>query len=75
MSEDLDKWLHYYNTERSHSGRYCFGKTPMQTWLDSKELANKNRLTNCILQLKRQPEVFFDEKCIVFINDLTNQID
>lgn len=44
LQQDLDKWLHYYNTERSHSGRYCFGKTPMQTWLDSKELANEKKI-------------------------------
>ena len=29
----------YYNNERPHSGRYCYGKTPMQTFLDSKKLA------------------------------------
>ncbi len=28
----------------------------MQTWLDSKELANEKGLINCILQLKCQPE-------------------
>ncbi|MDX1917040.1 MAG: IS481 family transposase, partial [Rickettsiaceae bacterium] len=25
--------------ERSHSGKYCYGKTPMQTFLDSKHIA------------------------------------
>ena len=44
LQTDLDGWLKYYNEERSHSGRYCFGKTPMQTWLDSKELAEGKRL-------------------------------
>src|SRR5436305_112581 len=32
---DLDTWVHEYNQEREHSGKYCFGKTPMQTFLDS----------------------------------------
>jgi transposase InsO family protein len=36
---DLDHWLEEYNTERPHSGKYCFGKTPMQTFLDSRQLA------------------------------------
>lgn len=36
---DLDIWLEYYNEQRPHSGRYCYGKTPMQTFLDSKRLA------------------------------------
>lgn len=44
MQQDLDEWLQYYNNERAHSGRYCFGKTPMQTWLDSKELAKEKRI-------------------------------
>ncbi len=44
MQADLDEWLQYYNNDRSHSGRYCYGKTPMQTWLDSKELAKEKRI-------------------------------
>ena len=35
----LDTWLNYYNNERPHSGKYCYGKTPMQTFLDSKKMA------------------------------------
>ncbi|MBP7206027.1 MAG: integrase core domain-containing protein [Candidatus Cloacimonetes bacterium] len=31
----VDQWIHYYNKKRPHSGKYCFGKTPMQTLLDS----------------------------------------
>lgn len=38
LQEDLDNWLHYYNHERPHSGKYCYGKTPIQTWEDSKKL-------------------------------------
>lgn len=44
MQADLDDWLQYYNDQRAHSGRYCFGKTPMQTWADSKELAKEKRI-------------------------------
>ncbi len=36
---DLDKWINYYNQQRIHSGKYCFGKTPMETFLQSKYLA------------------------------------
>ena len=28
-----------YNRDRPHSGKYCFGKTPLQTFLDSRQLA------------------------------------
>ena len=39
LQQDLDEWLGYYNQERTHSGRYCYGKTPMQTFVDSLSLA------------------------------------
>lgn len=35
LQVDLDAWLSEYNEKRSHSGRYCYGKTPMQTFLDA----------------------------------------
>ena len=39
LQEDLDKWMDEYNLNRTHQGKYCFGKTPMRTFLDSKHLA------------------------------------
>ena len=39
LQNDLDDWLLHYNYERPHSGKYCYGKTPMQTFEDSKKLA------------------------------------
>lgn len=39
IQADLDEWLGYYNCERPHSGEYCYGKTPMKTFEDSKSLA------------------------------------
>ena len=39
LQHDVDGWVSKYNTLRPHSGRYCYGKTPMQTFLDSKHLA------------------------------------
>ncbi len=44
LQVDLDAWMEYYNNERPHSGRYCFGKTPMQTFLDSKALTRAKDL-------------------------------
>jgi len=49
LQADLDKWLEEYNKERPHSGKYCFGKTPMQTFLDSLQLA-KDKILNQTLQ-------------------------
>ena len=44
LQADLDEWLNYYNNERPHSGRYCFGKTPMQTFKESIILAKQKLL-------------------------------
>jgi len=39
LQTDLDRWMDEYNRDRPHSGKYCFGKTPLQTFLDSRQLA------------------------------------
>lgn len=39
LQADVNDWLKKYNEFRPHSGRYCYGKTPMQTFLDSKHVA------------------------------------
>ena len=36
LQEDLDNWINYYNNERTHQGKICKGRTPMQTLLDGK---------------------------------------
>ncbi len=35
LQVDLDLWVREYNEARPHQGRWCFGKTPMQTFLDA----------------------------------------
>ena len=44
LQSDLDVWLGEYNEKREHSGKYCNGKTPWQTFLDSKHLAQAKML-------------------------------
>ena len=44
LQADLDDWLTEYNRTRPHSGKYCYGKTPMQTFLDSVSLAREKML-------------------------------
>jgi len=44
LQADLDAWLREYNLTRTHSGKYCYGKTPMQTFLDSAHLAREKML-------------------------------
>jgi hypothetical protein len=41
LQADLDAWSKDYNEERPHQGRWCYGKTPMQTFLDSLPLAKE----------------------------------
>jgi len=39
LEEDLEEWLPCYNETRPHSDKYCYGKTLLQTFGDSKSLA------------------------------------
>lgn len=44
LQAELDIWIEWYNNERTHSGKYCYGKTPWQTLLQSKHLALEKQL-------------------------------
>lgn len=46
LQTDLDQWLEFYNRERTHQGKRCQGKTPMETFIDAMELAKKANLEN-----------------------------
>lgn len=37
LQNDLDEWLYDYNHERTHQGKMCCGRTPIQTLIDGKE--------------------------------------
>ena len=41
LQADLDSWMREYNELRTHQGRWCFGRTPMQTFLDTVPLARE----------------------------------
>ena len=68
LQADLDAWLVDSNEVRSHQGRWCFGKTPMQTFLDALPLAKEKLIAarplstdtsaqtaNTVCQIKSQP--------------------
>lgn len=38
LQRDLDEWMSYYNKERTHQGKMCCGRTPMQTLLEGKTI-------------------------------------
>ena len=44
LQKDVDEWLEQYNRERTHTGKYCFGRTPLQTFRDTKHLAQQKML-------------------------------
>jgi len=44
LQRDLDAWIEMYNEQRPHQGRWCYGKTPMQTFLDSIALAREKQI-------------------------------
>lgn len=46
LQTDLDAWMNSYNTERTHSVKYCFGKTSMQTFIERITVVRKYQLQN-----------------------------
>ncbi len=44
LQADLDIWLAEFNDQRPHQGRWCFGKTPMQTFLDARPIAQEKMI-------------------------------
>ena len=44
LQGDLDAWMSEYNQARPHQGRWCYGKTPMQTFLDTLPIAQEKSI-------------------------------
>ena len=42
MQADLDDFMARYNSERTNQGKRCQGRTPMETFIDAKELYEKH---------------------------------
>jgi transposase len=38
---DLDQWIEYYNKERTHQGKMCCGRTPIETLEDGKAICEE----------------------------------
>lgn len=38
LQSDLDIWMDYYNNERTHQGKQCCGRTPLETLNDGKRI-------------------------------------
>lgn len=46
LQADLDEWLVYYNLHRTHQGKMCCGRTPMETLLDGKRIWTEKNLSS-----------------------------
>ncbi|MDB5119725.1 MAG: Integrase catalytic region [Sphingobacteriales bacterium] len=51
LQTDVDSWITFYNEQRPHSGRYCYGKTPIQTFSDSIPLAKEKNASELFGQI------------------------
>lgn len=38
LQKDLDERMDYYNNQRTHQGKMCCGRTPMQTLIEDKQI-------------------------------------
>jgi transposase InsO family protein len=54
IQADVDVWMEGYNAERTHSGKYCYGKTPLRTFIESAKLAHDRQLDR--IQPTSEPE-------------------
>jgi hypothetical protein len=42
QQEDLDAWLVEYNEQRTHQGKMCRGRTPLETFIDGIRIWKKH---------------------------------
>jgi transposase InsO family protein len=52
IQADLDEFMRHYNNERTNQGRYCQGRTPMQSFLDGLELYQQYVHENDVVELE-----------------------
>lgn len=45
LQTDLDEWIDGYNKNRTHQGKMCCGRTPMETFLDGIKLWREKKIT------------------------------
>jgi transposase InsO family protein len=49
LQMDLDEYIVEYNTERTHQGKRCKGRTPMETFIEGKKLFDEKNITERIM--------------------------
>jgi transposase InsO family protein len=48
LQADVDEWIEQYNRERTHTGKYCSGRTLLQTFRETKHLAQAKMLDTLV---------------------------
>jgi transposase InsO family protein len=44
LQKDLDEYIDWYNTERTHQGIRCKGRTPLETFIEGKQLYDEKNI-------------------------------
>jgi transposase InsO family protein len=44
LQKDLDEYIDWYNTERTHQGIRCKGRTPLETFIESKQFYDEKNI-------------------------------
>jgi transposase InsO family protein len=44
LQKDLDEYINWYNTERTHQGIRCKGRTPLETFIEGKQLYKEKNI-------------------------------
>lgn len=60
LQVDLDRWMDHYNSSRTHEGKYCFGRTPWETFEQSKHLAQEKMIESFLLDPSDNQHQLFD---------------
>jgi hypothetical protein len=67
LQADLDEWLLEYNRERPHSGKHCDGRTPLQTFRETKHLAFQKMLDRQFKTKEREDQTISSPTTIVTV--------
>jgi transposase InsO family protein len=65
LQTDVDEWLEQYNRERTHTGKYCFGRTPLQTFRETRHLAQAKML-DTLIEREEEKASIPDSKAEIF---------
>jgi hypothetical protein len=57
--------MEQYNRERTHTGKYCFGRTPLQTFRETKHLAQAKRL-DTLIEREEEKSTVPDSRADIF---------